>query len=324
MRALWQRLTSTRAYTFVRHFVDEWQDDRCSGMAAEIAFFALLGLFPTLLVMAATFGWFEPIIGTDASDRAQEWMIERVEDVFGAESEVPAVIEDLFDGANTGAFTAGLLVAVYSASRGFAAVVRAIDVAYDHPDRRGWLGVRSVGLALALGTAVIGVLVVLILVIGPLFGSGRDIADSIGAGGAFATVWDWLRWPVALALLAAWAATLYHVAPNRHTPWRYDVPGALLATGLWVLATWGFTLYLRFASDGANAVFGLLGGAISLILWFYLLAMGLLAGAEVNGILADERDLGRARRSLTLRELADRARDLIDDEPDGADDDPDR
>ncbi|MDH3707241.1 MAG: YihY/virulence factor BrkB family protein, partial [Acidimicrobiia bacterium] len=229
-------------------------------------------------------------------------------------------IDDLFDGANTGAFTIGLLVALYSASRGFAAVVRAIDVAYDHPDRRGWVGARAVGLAMALGTAVVGVFVVLILVIGPLFGSGSDIAESLGAGGAFVTVWDWLRWPVALAVLVVWASTLYHVAPNQHTPWRYDVPGALMAMAMWVLATWGFTLYLRFASEGANAVFGLLGGAISLILWFYLLAMGLLAGAEVNAILAHETDVGRARRTVTLRDLAGRARDLIDgDEPDRSD-----
>ncbi|MGI9601880.1 MAG: YihY/virulence factor BrkB family protein [Acidimicrobiales bacterium] len=313
MHSRWRTLQATRPFRFFREFIDEWVEDRSSGMAAEIAFFGLLGVFPALLVMAATLGWLETWIGTTAAARAQQWLVDRAIDVFGADSEVPGVIADLFEGTNAGAFTVGVVIALYTASRGFAAVVRAIDVAYDHPDRRGWLGARAVGLGLALGTVLVGVLVVLLLIIGPFLGSGSDVSDALGGGNALATVWDYLRWPVAIVVMIAWAATIYHVAPNRRTPWRWDLPGAGVAMVLWIIATWGFTVYLDFAVEGGNAVLGLLGGAITMVLWFYLLALGLLVGAEVNAILSRHHDVGRARRVPTLKGVVTHVRGAVAD-----------
>ena len=280
-------------------FTREWVEDRCSGMAAEIAFFGLLGLFPTLLVFASLLGWSEALIGAEAAADAEEWIVERAADIFGAESEVPDVISDLFASASPRVFTVGILVALYTASRGFAAIVRSIDVAYDEPRRRGVVGTRAVGLVLAVGTVMVGAATALLLVVGPLLGNGSDVADQIGGGDFIKTIWDGFRWPLALAILVAWAATIYHVAPNHRSPWRWELPGALLATGAWLLSTWGFTLYLSLAGEDSNAVFGLLGGAISLLLWFYVLGMGLLAGAEFNSILADWYGVGEARRTLT-------------------------
>ena len=67
------------------------------------------------------------------------------------------------------------------------------------------------------------------------------------------------------------------------------MPGALLATAWWLAVSAGFRAYLQLASNGVNAVFGLLGGALSLLLWLYLLAMGLLAGAQLNTLLDHHR-----------------------------------
>jgi len=82
---------------------------------------------------------------------------------------------------------------------------------------------------------------------------------------------------------------VYHFAPNHRAPWKYEIPGAILASVWWAAVSLGFGTYLRLASSGANAVFGLLGGALSLLFWLYLMAMGLLLGAEVNSIIAGRR-----------------------------------
>lgn len=312
LRSGWQRFRASRAGDFIVDFVEEWQKDRCGGLAAEIAFFGLLGVFPTLLVMAATFGWLGAVVGESSAASAEQWVVNRVTDIFGADSDVPDTISDLFASSSGSAVTIGAVALLYTGSRGFAAVVRAIDVAYDHPHRRGWLGTRVVAVGLTVGTIVVGTLVVSLLVLGPLLGDGAAVADALNAGDTFAVLWDWVRWPVALLLLGAWAATIYHVSPNQWSPWRWDLPGAGVAMLSWLVSTWGFGLYLDFATRGENAVFGILGSAISLLLWFYVLAMGLMAGAEVNAILVQHHDQARARRQPTYRGALRRVRGLLD------------
>ena len=181
------------------------------------------------------------------------------------------------------------MLAFYASSRGFVAVVRALDVAYDHKRHRGWLSTRLVGLGLTIFTLVVAALVMTMVVVGPLLGTGGELADDLGAGQFFTTAWDWFRWPVVFGVLVAWAATIYHVAPNHQSPWKWELPGALFATVWWLVISLGFRIYLDAASSGANAVFGLLGGALSLMFWLYLLAMGLLAGAELNAVQASGR-----------------------------------
>ena len=82
-----------------------------------------------------------------------------------------------------------------------------------------------------------------------------------------------------------WAAAVLHVAPNHRTPWRWDVPGAVLAAGLWVATSIAFRAFLDLAGEG-NQVFGALGGALTLLFWLYLLGIGIVLGGELNAVLA--------------------------------------
>jgi membrane protein len=105
---------------------------------------------------------------------------------------------------------------------------------------------------------------------------------------AFAFGWDYLRWPVLVLALIAWATTLCHVAPSRRTPWRRDLPGGVLAALLWLLASFGFNLYLRLVVRG-NPVFGALGGGLIVMSWLYLLSLSMVLGGEVNALLLRRR-----------------------------------
>lgn len=265
----------------------EWSKDRVGGLAAEIAFFAVLGLFPAVLVFASTLGWFDSVLGESNAAEVEDWLLDQLSTVFGEENEgLTKTIEDLFEGGNASTLTIGIVLSLYASSRGFVAVVRALDVTYDHDELRDWLSTRLVGFGLTLFTLVTAATVLTMVVIGPLLGEGSEIAEDLGAGSAFVTAWDWFRWPVVVMVMMAWFATVYHVGPKHRSPWRWELPGAVVAT-IWGLAVLlGFRTYLDVASSGSNAVFGLLGGALSLLFMFYLLAMGLLVGAELNGILA--------------------------------------
>lgn len=274
----------------------EWYDDRVSGLAAEVAFFGLLGLFPSLLVLAAALGSMDAVVGHAVAARAEEQVLDFLRRVLTDEaSGTIEAVRGLFEEAEAGALTVGLLASLWAASRAFKAVVNALDVAYDVEERRSWLNLRVTGIGLAVGTAVVGAVILAMLVVGPLLGTGRDIADAVGAGGVFAAFWDWLRWPTVVVLVIGWAATVFHLAPNHHTPWRWDIPGAVLTALWWTLASVGFRLYLLLVAGG-NQVLGTLGGSLIVLLWLYLMSIGLLLGGELNAVLAHRHDVSQPSR----------------------------
>jgi len=280
-----QRLTPR---WWIRHLYRSWHDDRVSGLAAEIGFFALLSLFPLLLVSSSALGWLGDVIGSDLSDRVQDQLTDWSSSIFGSEAGVTDAVRSLFEGSSASALTVGVLATIYTASRGFAAVVRALDVAYGHHNTRGWVGTQVVGLLLAVGTILVGSLTLAALVIGPLLGREGILGDGV-LSDVLSFSWRWVRYPVAGAILVAWAATIYHVAPNRRASWKGEIPGAAFSALFSLLATALFGVYLRTLSSTSNAVFGVIGTAITLQIWLYLLAIGLVLGAEVNAGLASRR-----------------------------------
>ena len=273
----------------------EWSRARIGGLAAEIAFFGLLGLFPAVIVFAAALGSLDVVIGAGAAADTEQWLLDRVIETFGSDNTLRSTVEELFDRSNAGLITAGVVLTVYASSRGFTAVVGALDVTYGHEHRRNWVSTRVMGFVLTLFTVLVAAMVAAMVVVGPLLGGGEELAERLGAGAAFTTAWDWFRWPVVFVVVVCWAASICHFAPRRRTPWRSDLPGAVISTVWWLAVSLGFRVYLDAAASGMNAVFGLLGGALILLVWLYLLAMGLLVGAEMNSVLNDRRGASRPR-----------------------------
>ena len=282
----WQR-GRERAVDAGRQLVHEWRHDRVPDLAAEVAFWAILSLFPALVALAAVLGALDSIVGVDVAMRVEENVLDALRDILTGEAAgTIQAVEELFTQSRPGLLTFSLLTAVWTLSRGFAALVRALDVVYDLDEHRGWFHVRRTAFALGLGSIVAAAVLLTLIVIGPLFGTGEDIADLVGLGEEFIVLWDLLRLPVAFLVLVAWAATIFHIAPDHHTPWRADLPGALVTTILWLIFSAGLRVYVSFAQTG-NAVFGALGGVLIVLLWFWLLSLAVLIGGECNQVLLD-------------------------------------
>lgn len=264
----------------------EWKQDRVSDLAAEVAFFSILSLFPGFLALAAVLGSIDPLFGSDVATNIEEEIIEFLRTTLELQEGGATLraFQGLFDSTSPGLFTFGLAAALWAVSRGFASLIRALDVAYDLEEHRPWLRLRLTALALALGSLVTGALMLTMLVVGPLLGAGEDVADVVGLGSAFVTFWDVFRAPVAFVVMVLWMATVFHIAPNHHTPWRADVVGAVVSAVLALAVSLGFRLYLDLAGGG-NEVFGVLGSAISLLMWLYLLSLSVLVGGELNAVL---------------------------------------
>lgn len=262
-------------------------NDRVTGLAAEVAFFGVLSLFPGLLMVTAALGSLESLVGHKVAVTTEREILEFL-DLILAKRAAGAIdaIEALFERDNNGLLTAATVIALAVLSRGFVAVLRALNLAYDVPEQRPWWKVRLWGLTLAVASALMAALVLAMVVVGPLLGSGREVARAVGLEEGFGFAWRWLRWPLVFALLVAWATTLFYIGPNRRKErWRRDVPGALLTAVLWLVVSGAFNVYLRVAAKG-NPVFGVLGGGLILLVWLYLLSLALLIGGELNAVLA--------------------------------------
>lgn len=290
MRAwLAERAGSRRARSAIDALTELWREiqrDRLTGLAAELAFFGLLAVFPGFIAVAAAMGSLEVLVGEEAATEVRNSVLSFLERVLTSEASTTIeAVKSLFEDQSPGLLTFGIIGALWAMSRGFSAVMNALDVVYDLVERRSYVRQRGLAVVFSVVTVVIAAVMLTMVVIGPLLGSGGDLAERLGFGRAFIVFWSVLRWPATFLVLVAWAAALFHFAPNHRTPWRWDLPGAVVATGAWLAVTLGFRAYLAFAA-GTNQVLGSLGGALIVLVWLYLLGLGLLVGGEVNAIAA--------------------------------------
>lgn len=271
-----------------RLVVDVWnqyQEDRGGDVAAGTTFWLLLSIPAGILAMVSALGWLGGLIGADLTTQAENDVVRVVADVLDDESEgVVGAIEDLFAQPRPGLLTTSVAVAVFSLSRGFAGLIRALDTAYDVEDRRSWLYQRMVAVGLSIGTLVTVAATVAMQV---------ALAGVLGPGWAQQS----LRWVLAFTVLVLWSASIYHLAPFHRTPWRYDLPGAVLSAVVWVLVSAGYELYVRYGSGG-NEVLGAIGGAVLALTWLYLIVLVLVVGAELNAVLARRSGVVEQRRTL--------------------------
>ncbi|MDQ6724748.1 MAG: YihY/virulence factor BrkB family protein [Actinomycetota bacterium] len=267
----------------------ECSSDRVTGLAAEVAFFVVLSVFPALLVMASALGFLDSIIGNQLAQEAQQRVISFLQRVLTQNAgDTIAVVRRLFTDQRTGLLTFSVLAGVWATARGFAAVMRALNIAYDVVEDRSWLRRQGIAVVLSLGTVIVSAVMLSMLVVGPLLGVGGSVAGAAGARALFATAWHWLRVPMVLLVLVAWSATVYHVGPRHAGRWRDDLPGAGLSALWWAVTALGFRYGVAVLAHG-NRVFGALGGPLILLGLIYVLDLGLLVGGELNALVMRRR-----------------------------------
>ncbi|WP_245857915.1 YihY/virulence factor BrkB family protein [Mumia flava] len=281
-------------------------DVRITGLAAEMTYYALISLVPLVTALGAALGYLERVVGADAVATIEEQAIDAVTNVFAEQvtTDVMApMIEDLLHEERAGVAIGSVAVAIWLASRMFRAAIRALDDTYEVEERRGLPEQWLLGVALAIGAVITIAVVLAMVVVGPLLGGGKPIADSFGLGTTFEILWELLRWPLVGAVSVSFLVILYRYGPNVRNTWQGCVPGAIVGTVGVVLVAFGFQLYLGWAGPGGPArpdiqegslavlVAGQVVGAILAgVIWLWLSATATLVGGVVNA------ELGRMRR----------------------------
>jgi len=272
----------------LRRTVKEFKNDNLTDWAAALTYYAVLALFPALIVLVALVGLFGQYPQTTNS------LIDILRQA-GADPNTLKGLERTINGVvqNKGGAGAllgfGLLGAIWSASGYIGAFMRASNAIYETPEGRPFWKLRPLQIAVTLTMALLFALVLVALVVtGPL---ADAIGSKIGLGGTAVTVWNIAKWPVLAFVVSLMLATLYYAAPNAKLPkFHWISPGALFALVVWVVASVGFFFYARnFGSY--NKTYGTLGGAITLLVWVWLSNLAILFGQELNAEIERGREL---------------------------------
>jgi membrane protein len=282
----------------LRRTAREFSTDQCTDLAAALTYYAVLSLFPALVVVVSLLGVF------GQGKRTTDAMLQIVGQL-GPASAVDTLrtpIQQLVESPSAGfALIVGVLGAVWSASGYVGAFSRAMNRIYEVEEGRPVWKLRPIQLLLTLvGLTLAAAVAFMLAVSGPI---ASAIGGAIGLGEVAETIWSIARWPVVLIFVTLAVATLYYAAPNVKQPkFRWISVGAGVAILAWILASVLFGFYVgNFGSY--NKTYGALAGVVVFLLWLWITNLALLFGAELDAELERGRQLQAgivAERDLQL------------------------
>ena len=248
--------------------------DRLSIIAAGVAFYALMAVFPALAALVAIYGLaFDPQqvsaqvawLGSALPKEAADILVGQLKDLVQTDSTALGI------GA-----VVGVLLAVWSTSSGVRTVMDALNVAYDEEERRGTIKFYAIALFLTLA-ALAGMAILIALIVAIPVG-----AKFLGLGPAAELAASIVRWPIVALWVMFGLAVLYRFGPSRRQPrWAWVSHGAVIATVLWLVGSVLFSIYVTYFAS-YNKTYGSAGAVVILLTWFLLSSYVVLIGAEIN------------------------------------------
>lgn len=263
----------------VKRTVKEIGDDNCLGLAAQLAFYFLMALFPALLFLVALIGYL-PVENALSELLAALGTVAPQELVRLLHGQLAQIAE----GSQASLLTLGIIGAIWSSSAAMVAIIDALNRAYDVTEWRPWWKRRLLAMLLTVALALFIIIALTLVLVGPTM--ALRLANWFDLGFAVALLWTLIRWPVILFCVVFSVDLVYHFAPNRRGRWVWITPGSVLATALWIVSSFAFRVYVTNLGD-YTATYGAIGGAIVTMLWFYVSSIAILIGAELNGVIED-------------------------------------
>ncbi|MFI9062067.1 YihY/virulence factor BrkB family protein [Streptomyces sp. NPDC053429] len=267
----------------LKRTVREFQKDELADRAAALTYYAVLSLFPALLVLVSLLGVAGKSATQSVLDNLQKLAPGSARDV------ISNAVRQLQGGTGLGSILAvvGLVAALWSASGYVAAFIRASNAVYDVPEGRPVWKVLPLRLALTVGLLVMACASGLIVVF--TGGLARRAGDALGLGETGVTVWSIAKWPVLVVLVTVMIAVLYWASPNaKGRGFRWITPGSFLALLIWMAASAGFALYV--ANFGSyNKTYGTLAGVIVFLIWLWITNLAILLGLEFDAEMSRQR-----------------------------------
>jgi membrane protein len=247
------------------------------GRASELAFDFLFALFPLILLMVTLFGLFasrSAELQTDFLSYFSDFLPPAAFQLLGTTA------TELAAHASGGKLTFGIVAALWCASGGVGSIIAALNQAYHIRDTRSWFKVRAIAIGLTLLISVLLLSALFVVLV-----SGH-VVDWLGAELQLQPVtvllWKIIQWPAAIVFVILSYSVIYYWGPNiPERQWHWITPGSAFGGSLWLLASVGFRVYLRFFNT-YSASYGSLGAVMILLVWLYVTGLAFLIGGEIN------------------------------------------
>lgn len=284
----------------------EVKEDRVTTLAAAFAYHTIFAIPPLIILTVTVAALLNQVTDIRVADNLRDLIRDR------APADTRDLLNSIVDnaiakvsggGASFGTLTTALL-ALWSGSNAVGSLIESFNRAYDIEEGRPFVKKKMLTLGLTLLLALFINLAFALLVFGERI--GQWVADQAGLGSAFDVAWNLSRWPIAIAAIAAILAILYYMGPNVEQTFRWVSPGSILATVLWLAATVGFGIYLRFSNPGS--AYGFVGSVLVLLFFLYVTGIVFLLGAELNALIGRRYDPATADDLATRDEVQPEAR----------------
>ncbi|MGD6801024.1 YihY/virulence factor BrkB family protein [Rossellomorea vietnamensis] len=260
---------------FFKKLFQKISDGDVTGLAAQLAYFFLLSLFPLLIFMVTLIPYL-PV--------AQEDIMNVISDYAPGETMdmIQSTINEVMSNRNTGLLSFSIIATIWSASNGMNAIVKSLNDAYEVEETRSFIVTRLMSIVLTI--AMIFVFVIALLL--PVFGKqiGLFLFSQFGFSDQFLTIWGAIRWAISPIILFIVFVGLYFIAPSKKIKCLSAVPGAVFAALGWVGASLAFSYYVSNFGN-YSATYGSIGGIIVLMIWFYLTGIIIMIGGHINALM---------------------------------------
>lgn len=263
--------------SLAKHFYERVEEVDVFGLAAQLAYFFLLSLFPFLLFLMNLIGYL-PIDIQLVLDTIDSFAPSQVMGLINSN------VQQMMMEQNGGLLSIGIIGTLWAASNGVNAITRAFNRAYRIERNRSFFISRLI--AIVMTVAMVMVIIVALLL--PVFGRmiGTYIFSIFGLSEGFLDAWETLRWVISSAIFFIVLFFLYKLAPHKKIQFRNIVWGTLFATVSWQMVSWGFSFYVNNIGD-YSATYGSLGTVIVLMIWFYLFGIIIITGGVINAFIRD-------------------------------------
>ena len=289
-------------FSILRRVMAEVKEDNVTLLAAGVAFYAMLAIFPAIIAVVTVYGLVADPNQVEAQVSefakslpagADQLLTEQLQNVVSAGRQSLSI-----------GLAVSLAAVLWTASGGVQGLVKGLNIVYDENETRGFLKLRGLSLLLTLGAILVAVIALTLIAVFPA------VIDNLGLGRAGELAASITRWVVLALLVLVALAVVYRFAPDRANPrWRWVSWGAVVALVLWLLGSIGFSWYVdNFGKY--NQTYGALAAVIILLLWLFLSAFAVLLGAELDAEI--ERQTARDTTTGPERPLGERGAEVAD------------
>lgn len=261
-------------------------EDNLTDIAAGVTYYGVLSLFPFLLFLVA-------LASVVISPQQAEQLVKQLSTVApGAVTQIVGDrIRQLGQQQNVSLVGLGAVGAIWAASGAVTALIRALNTTYDVQETRPFWKTRGLAIGMTLLAGVLALVSALVAVAAP------GVASLVG--GPVGTAIVWLRLPVAgLVMMFLWAV-IYWALPDVEQDFKFITPGSVIGVVIWVIASWGFSVYVSHFGN-YDKTYGSIAGVIVLLFWMWISSVVLLLGAELNAFLEHASPEGKRQGAKSL------------------------